>query len=206
MKIPDFETEQALLKQGFSVIGGVDEVGRGCWAGPVVAACVVLDQQVIDAERVTEIRDSKVLSKTKREHLDTLIKDFSVWAIGECSAQEIDSIGIGKATQLAMLRAVQALSVKPNHLLLDGREAVALPITQRSIIDGDATVLSIAAASIVAKVYRDALMTNFDLEYPGYGFSQHVGYGTKQHQEALKERGTTPLHRTSYKPIQKYSV
>ena len=204
---PDFHLECTKINKGHQRIAGLDEVGRGCWAGPVVAACVVFPNQVIlhGIPSAITIRDSKTLSLKQRTAADAYIKEVANWGIGKCSAKEIDAIGISKATRLAMLQALQALPEEPDFLLLDGRESVDLPIGQQAIIDGDATVLSIAAASIIAKVYRDQLMADYDRLYPNYGFAQHVGYGTKQHQEALKQSGLTPIHRLSYKPIKQYS-
>jgi ribonuclease HII len=207
MKYPDFTYESCLVSQDFSFIAGIDEVGRGCWAGPVVAAAVIIPTAVIGSPNDKlwlKIRDSKTLSKKQRATLDVFIKKHTIWAMGECSNQEIDSIGIAKATQLAMKRAVEDLTQQPDYLLLDGREKVALPIKQEAIIDGDALCLSIAAASIIAKEYRDALMQKYDEQYPGYGFGSHVGYGTKQHSDALQTLGKSPVHRLSYKPLQKY--
>ncbi len=124
-----------------------------------------------------------------------------IWAIGESSSQEVDRLGIVKATRLAMKRAIRSLRTEPDIILVDGREVIDLSIKQQSIIDGDASVLSIAAASIIAKVYRDQLMADYDNMYPGYGFSQHVGYGTAFHREALVSYGSTPIHRLTYKPL-----
>ncbi len=201
MKNPDFKYELALLDQGFSVVAGIDEVGRGCWAGPVVAAAVIFSEHHMDG-LINDIRDSKLLSAKKREALNQFIQASCDWGIGEASNQEIDSLGISQATHLAMLRAIEQLTLLPDHLIIDGREKLDTHYEQQSIIDGDALSISIAAASIIAKVYRDQLMTQYDIEYPGYQFSKHVGYGTKDHLSALKHYGVTKIHRLSYKPIQ----
>lgn len=206
MKNPDFSREQALIEQGFSLIAGLDEVGRGCWAGPVVAGAVIVPADILinPPEWVSGVRDSKVLSAKKRAALDPLIKENMIWAIGECSPREIDQLGISQATQLAMVRAIEALSSQPQHLLIDGRDQINSSISQTTIIDGDALCLSVAAASIVAKEYRDTLMAKADLEYPGYNFAKHVGYGTKDHITALKTLKPCTIHRLSYKPIRAF--
>ena len=229
MKYPDFSYEQTLASQGFSATAGIDEVGRGSWAGPVVAAAVIFPHHVIlrhaeespaDAgsriregsfsakadqdDTIRKIRDSKTLSKKQRNELNSWIKHNTIWAIGECTSVEIDRLGIGKATRLAMTRAVDSLSNKPDHLLIDGKDTLETSISQQTIIDGDVLVLSVAAASIVAKVYRDTLMEQLHEKYPPYGFASHVGYGTKAHIQALAKFGPCDIHRFSYKPVQKY--
>jgi ribonuclease HII len=203
MIIPTFQKELTLLPQGFFTIAGIDEVGRGCWAGPVVAAAVIFPTRLINTmpKDMPTIRDSKTLSAKQRQTAEIYIKQQTAWAVGEATPAEIDSIGISKATKLAMQRATLGLSIPPDYLLFDGRESVQLPIKQESIIDGDATILTIAAASIIAKVYRDTLMTQYDTMYPGYDFTSHVGYGTPRHIAALEKLGISPIHRTSYKPI-----
>lgn len=203
---PDASRELSLAAQGFLLVAGVDEVGRGCWAGPVVAGAVITPADILadPPEWVSGIRDSKVLSAKKRAALDLLIKENMVWAIGECSPREIDQLAISQATQLAMVRAIEALPGQPQHLLIDGRERINSPIPQTTIIDGDALCLSIAAASIIAKEYRDTLMAKADLEYPGYNFAKHVGYGTKDHITALKALKPCTIHRLSYKPIKAF--
>lgn len=203
MITPDFSREKELVTHNYSYIAGIDEVGRGCWAGPVVAAAVIFPSQYIQnpPAEMPIIRDSKTLSAKQRQIAEAYIKEHTTWAIGEASPQEIDSIGIGKATQLAMQRAILALQTKPDYLLFDGRESVQLDIPQQSIIDGDAKIRSIAAASIIAKNYRDRLMMEYDEQYPHHSFGKHVGYGTAAHIKALKEHGITPIHRLSYKPV-----
>lgn len=151
-----------------------------------------------------QINDSKKLATKKRQELEPLIKAHTVWAIASCESAEIDSLGIGRATCLAMERALVGLTDVPTSIdivLIDGRDRLAIDASQQSIIDGDAQVLSIAAASIIAKVYRDQLMVEHDRSYPNYGFGQHVGYGTKVHQAALQAHGPCPIHRLSYRPV-----
>ncbi len=179
---------------------GVDEAGRGPWAGPVVAACVILDK---DVPNIDEIKDSKVLSPKKRQELYEIIKEHSIYGIGIASNKEIDKIGIVKATELAIKRALKHMREKPTFLLIDGRDRFELPVKYKSIIDGDAKVQSISAASILAKVWRDKYMELVADIYPQYGFEKHKGYGTKLHIEMLKRYGTCEMHRFSFKPIKK---
>ena len=179
---------------------GVDEAGRGPWAGPVVAACVILDKEI---PKLNEIKDSKQLTEKKREELYEIIKANSIYGIGAASNKEIDKIGIVKATELAIKRAIGHMSEKPTFLLIDGRDNFDLPIKYKTIIKGDSRVKSIAAASILAKVWRDKYMKLIADIYPQYEFEKHKGYGTKIHLEALREYGICEMHRTSYKPVQK---
>ena len=221
MEYPTFDYELKLLDRGYTIIAGLDEVGRGAWAGPVVAACVTFPLKIITQlqnnsdengsqlvpsnQPIFSIRDSKTLSKKQRDVLATFIKEKTQWAIGESSNEEIDRLGIGQATRLAMSRSLLELSIEPDHLLIDGREYIGSPIKQQSIIKGDSLSFSIAAASIIAKVYRDQLMEQYEILYPHYGFRTHVGYGTKHHSAALEQFGPCPIHRQSYKPIQRFS-
>jgi ribonuclease HII len=179
---------------------GVDEAGRGPWAGPVVAASVMFHPN--DAIP-TGLNDSKKLSRAAREKLlEQLLSAHILHGIGIASAQEIDALNIWGATQLAMRRAVAAMPIAPQFALIDGKiEPKDFPCPTRAIIGGDGVSLSIAAASIVAKVTRDRMMDDYAREYPQYGFDRHAGYGTKQHQEALATHGPCPIHRTSYAPI-----
>jgi ribonuclease HII len=201
MLTPTYEFEQALLSKGFSFVGGVDEVGRGCWAGPVVACCVVLPTELLKNENMKHVRDSKTVTKKRRALLNTLLKSEAGWGIGEASNLEIDSLGIGNATQLAMERAIANCTIAPDTVLIDGREQLKIELPQQAIIDGDALSITIAAASIIAKEYRDTLMEQFDAQYAGYAFGKHVGYGTKIHQVALANLGPSPIHRYSFKPV-----
>ena len=200
---PTYDEEAALLDDGYAVIAGVDEAGRGSLAGPVVAGAVVLPKHP-SGEWVAGIRDSKQLTPRQREASLERMRDASVaMATGAASSTEIDDMGIIAATQTAMARAIDALPTRPDFLLLD---AILLPdvdIPQRSIIKGDAKHVSIAAASIVAKVTRDAMMRDYDSEYPGYGFAQHKGYATRQHMEGLENIGACPIHRFTFAPVRR---
>ncbi|GAB3986767.1 ribonuclease HII [Spirosoma daeguense] len=178
---------------------GLDEVGRGCLAGPVVAAAVVLPKNYTHSI----LNDSKQLSRIQRERLRTDIeRDSLAWAIAEVSHEDIDRINILKASFLAMHRAVDALTIKPEHLLVDGNRFVPYPmIPHTCIIKGDAHFLSIAAASVLAKTYRDELMEQLGLEFPAYGWAKNVGYPTPIHREAIREFGPTKYHRMSFRLI-----
>ena len=178
-------------------LAGVDEVGRGTLAGPVVAAAVILDFKNLP----DDINDSKKVSKKNREIISTKILENSITSIGHATVEEIDDINILRASLLAMKRAVEGLSKKPKLVLIDGNHIPDIKIESKSIIKGDNKSLSIAAASIVAKVYRDNLMTEYSKKYPGYLWEKNSGYGTKEHLEAIKNLGITPIHRTSFKPI-----
>ena len=177
---------------------GVDEVGRGPLAGPVVAAAVILKLD----EKIEELNDSKKLSPPKRENLVDAIKSNSIsWSIGISSQMEIDSINILQASLLAMKRAVEGLKIVPELVLIDGNNTPDLDIQTRTIIKGDQTERCIMAASIYAKVSRDKLMENYALQYPNFGFENNKGYGTKFHLNALKNHNPSPIHRLSFKPM-----
>ena len=177
---------------------GIDEVGRGSLAGPVVAAAVILDPQ----QPITGLTDSKKLSAKIRETLAEQIKQNALaYAIGKASVAEIDEINILQASLLAMRRAVHQLRIKPTQLLIDGNQSPNLPFPTQCIIKGDSKIAAISAASIVAKVSRDHEMVGYEIEFPGYGFAQHKGYGTKQHREALYRLGVTSIHRRSFAPV-----
>jgi ribonuclease HII len=176
---------------------GLDEVGRGCLAGPVVAAAVILPGDYSHPI----LNDSKQLTRTQRETLrGDIERDALAWAVAEVSHEDIDRINILKASFLAMHRAVDALSIRPEHLLVDGNRFTPYPmIPHTCIIKGDAHFLSIAAASVLAKIYRDNLMERLDKEYPAYGWAQNVGYPTPVHRKAIREFGPTPYHRMSFR-------
>ncbi len=198
----DDSYEQLAQAAGALSIAGVDEVGRGALFGPVVAAAVILPTDchasVLQAEG---LRDSKQLDQEQRERLDGIIRSCAVAvAVAEVDAVTIDRINIYQATKLAMLKAVQALAGAPDHLLIDALR-LAHPCAQTSIVYGDSRSLSIAAASVVAKVYRDARMSTLHLDYPVYGLHEHKGYGTPAHQRALLRHGPSPLHRRSFRPV-----
>ena len=192
--LPDFSFE---LASNHTIICGIDEAGRGPWAGPVCAAAVVLDQRNIPAG----LNDSKKLTEAKRELLFPEIMCAADVGVGLVSAAEIDEINILQATYLAMSRAVAALKSKPTLALIDGNRAPKLFCATQTIIGGDAKSLSIAAASIIAKVTRDRLMCELDKTYPAYGFVRHKGYGTAAHAAALAKYGPCTEHRKSFAPI-----
>lgn len=180
------------------LIAGVDEAGRGPLAGPVVAAAVVLDPDV----PIDGLRDSKQLSAARRERLAELIRERArAWSVGRVEADDIDRINILQATLLAMRRAVEALSVRPERVLVDGTHCPELPCRVEAVVGGDKRIASISAASILAKVTRDAEMMDLDSRYPEYGFGRHKGYPTSEHRRALVEHGPCPLHRRSFAPV-----
>lgn len=203
VKIPTFREERELLARGFTVVAGVDEAGCGCWAGPVYAAAVILPFD----SRIGLVRDSKTLSLDQRERVVVRIKEeAAAWAVGWASHEEVDALNIRGAGALAMRRAIESLPMQPQFVLSDAFKIPGLTIPMKAIIRGDATVKSIAAASVVAKVARDIRMHELDKEFPGYGFAEHKGYGTKAHQEALAKLGPSPIHRMSYAPLKKYAA
>jgi ribonuclease HII len=199
---PTYENERALIAEGRHFVAGVDEVGRGPLAGPVCVGAVILDP----ADLPEGLNDSKVLTAARREALAEAIYASAIAvALAFASVDEIDRFNIRGATLLAMRRAVAALSVKPHYALIDGRDTPpGLLCPARPIIGGDGLSLSIAAASIVAKVARDALMARLDAVHPGYGFARHAGYATREHAAALTRLGPCPLHRRSFKPIARF--
>jgi ribonuclease HII len=190
--------EEAARARGARRIAGIDEVGRGPLFGPVVAAAVILAPNFAFAG----LNDSKKLSERKRAELDVEIRANAVsWAIAEVDAETIDRINIRQASLLAMRRAVEQLALSPDLLLVDGRDMIDWECPQQAVIHGDATSFSIAAASVLAKVYRDRLLVELDRAYPGYGLAQHKGYPCPAHLSALKRLGPTPLHRKSFHPV-----
>ncbi len=189
--------ERLARSAGARAIAGVDEVGRGCLFGPVFAGAVILDP----ARPIRGLNDSKALDAEQREALDLKIRERAIaWAIGAADCFEIDEINILQAARLAMKRAVEKLSIRPDYLLVDAC-SIDLPIEQKSLIKGDARSVSIAAASIVAKVARDAAMRRWDLVFPLYGLARHKGYYTPEHVSAIREHGPTWLHRYSFEPV-----
>lgn len=186
------------LSRGF--VAGVDEVGRGPLAGPVVAAAVILDPD----NPVSELKDSKRLSPSRREALYREITSKAIaWGVGRAEVEEIDRLNILQASLLAMRRAVLLLDPAPRRVLVDGNHCPPLDCSVEAIIRGDATVAAISAASIIAKVTRDHEMIDLDRSYPGYGLAKHKGYPSREHLEALQRLGVTPLHRRSYAPVRK---
>ena len=189
--------EKELYTQGIQLIAGVDEVGRGPLAGPVVAAAVILPK----ACKIPGLNDSKKIPKSKHKEIyEAVLQEAIAIGIGVKDNHVIDQVNIYEATKLAMMEAIGQLEPQPQHLLIDAMK-LDLPISQTSIIKGDANSLSIAAASIVAKVTRDQMMEEFDREYPGYDFAQNAGYGTAKHLAGLDQLGVTPIHRRSFEPI-----
>jgi len=190
--------EKAARQCGALRIAGLDEVGRGPMFGPVVAAAVILDCNT----RFRGLTDSKKLPEQKRVELDVEIRAKAVaWAIAAVDAETIDRINIRRASLLAMRLAVEQLSVVPDYLLIDGVDTIEWPCPQQSVVQGDGTSYSIAAASVLAKVYRDGLLVEFDRQYPGYGLASHKGYCSREHMEALARLGPTPLHRRNWSPV-----
>ena len=189
--------EKELYTQGIQLIAGVDEVGRGPLAGPVVAAAVILPK----ACKIPGLNDSKKIPKSKHKEIyEAVLQNAIAIGIGIKDNQVIDQVNIYEATKLAMREAIGQLEPQPQHLLIDAMR-LDLPISQTSIIKGDANSLSIAAAAIVAKVTRDQMMEEFDRKYPGYDFAQNAGYGTAKHLAGLDQLGVTPIHRRSFEPI-----
>ncbi|MFQ6547010.1 ribonuclease HII [Aestuariibius sp. 2305UL40-4] len=195
---PDHSFETRAAAGGAQCIAGVDEVGRGPLAGPVVAAAVVLDPTCIPEG----LNDSKALTARRREALCDAVQAAHAVGIGQASVEEIDALNILQASHLAMVRAIAALPSAPDHLLIDGNRLPAdLPCAAETIVKGDARSLSIAAASIVAKVWRDRLMVDLAQQCPGYGWERNAGYGSKEHRDAIQNLGITPFHRRSFAPV-----
>ncbi|KPL88223.1 ribonuclease HII [Ardenticatena maritima] len=203
-QLPTLHYERLFWSQGKRYVAGCDEAGRGCWAGPVMVAAVVLPADVTMANvlRAAGVRDSKLLTPAQREALVPLIEEVALaTAVASASPAEIDRLGIAPATRLAIRRALEQLPLAPQALLLDAFPLPESPLPQEALVRGDSLSISIAAASILAKVARDRLMEAYDTDYPGYGFARHKGYGTAEHRAALQRLGPTPLHRHTWKPI-----
>ena len=198
----NLEIETDLWSKNINNICGIDEVGRGCLAGPVYSAAVILDQNTnFESKDFNQINDSKKLSEKKREKLFDYIIDISKFGIGICTVEEIDHLGIQEAVKVSMKRAVESLEIQPDHLLIDNMK-LDLDIPQTSIIKGDQISKSISSASIIAKVSRDNLMKNqISNNFPMYKFEKNKGYGTKEHMDAIKTFGITKQHRKSFEPI-----
>ena len=195
--MPDYAIEKQFLAQNEGPIAGVDEVGRGPLAGPVLAAAVILDQ-----EKIPEgLNVSKKLTMRRREALFARIMDIAIIGIGQADVEEIDGLNIRRATHLAMARAVSALSETPAFAIVDGNDPPPLACPCETIVGGDGRSVSIAAASIIAKVTRDRMMMKLDEGYPGYGWRTNMGYGTKEHLEGMQRLGITPHHRKSFAPV-----
>lgn len=185
------------------VIVGIDEVGRGCWAGPLLAAAVVIPDEFVGSDM---LRDSKKMTKKKLESADKLIRLQALsFGIGWVSAQEIDNLGLTKSTSQAMQRAIDQITIHYDQIIIDGNYNYLIDNQKATtLIKADDSIVAVSAASIIAKVARDNFMIDQEKLFPGYGFDNHVGYGTKLHTQALTKLGITPLHRRSYKPIQKF--
>jgi ribonuclease HII len=200
-RFPNLDEEDALKSQGYELIAGIDEVGRGALAGPVVAGAVILPHTA-NLPWFGLVRDSKELDHRKRESLFDLInREAIAVGIGIVPPQVIDSVNILKATRLAMMQAVEKLPIQPGFLLVDRLGLSQCPIPQRGITRGDKICLSVACASIIAKVTRDRMMEEFDQTYPGYGFARHKGYGTGSHLSCLQKLGPSPIHRLYFAPV-----
>jgi ribonuclease HII len=208
---PDWENELELCFDGHMLVAGVDEAGRGAWAGPLVAGAVIfpnpnelnIAESAADlSAELAALRDSKMLTSNVREQLLDAIKSSALAVgVGIVSPALIDLIGIGPSNRLAMARAIRDLSIRPDYLVIDAFRLPLVPIQQRPITKGDATCMSIAAASVVAKVTRDRIMRSLDIEHSGYNFSRHKGYGTPEHAQAILKEGVTSIHRKSFAPI-----
>ncbi len=194
-----YDFEDQARSEGFCFIAGVDEVGRGCLAGPVVAAACILDRK---KPLPQGLDDSKKLTAAQRETINSELRENAVaFGIGAVEADEIDRINILEATKKAMLLAIQALTPAADYLLIDALQLKLVRLPQKALIKGDSISVSIAAASIIAKTYRDELMRNYEATYPQYGFAGHKGYGCASHFEALREHGPSPLHRKTFRGV-----
>lgn len=197
-RVCGWRLERAVRELGAQSIAGLDEVGRGPMFGPVVAAAVILPFNC----RLTGLTDSKQLTEKQRNEFEVLVQAKALaWAVAAVDVETIDRINILRASLLAMRMAVEKLTIQPDYLLIDGINEIEWPCPQQSVIQGDSTSLSIAAASVLAKVHRDRLLVELDRVYPGYGLASHKGYCSKEHMAALARLGPTPLHRKSYGPV-----
>lgn len=201
MTIPTFTEEQRQWARGFRYVAGIDEAGRGPLAGPVVAAAVIIPNE-LQSDWLHLVADSKMLTAARREYLYKCLYEAALSiGIGITDAETIDRVGIAKATRLAMETAVKQLTPIPDYLLIDYFRLPEVKVPQKGITSGDSLCFSIASASIIAKVTRDHLMVEFDQIYPGYRFAAHKGYGTKEHFECLQRLGASPIHRRSFQPV-----
>jgi ribonuclease HII len=203
LHFPTFAIEKLLLEEGFSLIAGVDEVGRGALAGPLCVGVVIFDAALITSTEgvIQGINDSKKLSPRQRESGLEIIRARSIYSSSILvSHRTVDRLNINCATEFALNRLIESITIKPDVIILDGNFSFNSPVPIRSILKGDTKSISIASASIVAKVHRDSIMERFDDIYPGYHFSSNKGYGTRRHLESLTSRGPSPIHRRSYEP------
>lgn len=196
---PNYEFEEKY--PDYKIIAGVDEAGRGAWAGDIFLGVFVLNRQHLEGKDFLPLNDSKKLSLTKRQELFEMLNDMGTYSVGRCSSEEIDSFGLTKATTIALQRALEMLPITPDLLLLDAGIAKMNSVSCCSIIKGDSKSYNIAGASIVAKTLRDRYMGIMGKTYPQWGFEIHMGYGTKLHAEKIAEHGISPIHRRSFKPI-----
>ena len=197
-------TDLSLERELGGTVAGIDEAGRGPWAGPVVAAAVIFPDGPLPDGILLGVRNSKQLKPGVRDELHDLVRSHALVGVGQASVAEIDELNILQATLLAMKRAFGALPVVPEAALVDGNRAPDLPCRVRTVVKGDDKSLSVAAASIIAKVTRDRLMVALDARYPGYGFARHKGYGTQVHSAAIARLGVSPVHRCSFRPIRMF--
>jgi ribonuclease HII len=212
MKFPTFKFETEKFQQGIDLVAGCDEVGIAPLAGPVVACAVILNKENVAGRRTKSkwwyrVRDSKTVNEKERAALVEFIKDNCLaYALGEVPHETIDQINIYQATMQAMRQALDGLSIKPQFLFIDGKHKIKNldGINQEAVVDGDAKILSISAASIIAKVYRDGVMNELHMRYPNYNFHLNKGYPTKFHREALVKHGPTPVHRRSFALVKQY--
>jgi ribonuclease HII len=201
LQVPDFAFEQSFVDQGYLLVAGLDEAGRAPLAGPVSAAAVILDLSK-RPPWLDEVNDSKILSPGRRENLEAvIIREALAWGVGIISAAEIDEFGIARAARLAMIKAIRYLDPQPNAVIIDHFRLPECNLPQRGITRGDSRCLTIACASILAKVVRDRLMQQADELYPGYGFSRNKGYPTPEHLAALRNLGPCEIHRRSFRPL-----
>lgn len=195
---PTLRFESSLIKQGYKYVAGIDEAGRGAWAGPIVAAAVVLDTN----QRISGLKDSKLFTPLKRkEYFDWLITKLDVWQIGVLDNAYIDEHGLGQANRDVMTQALEQLDVTPDYVLADGRIFKHDTLPHQNIIKGDQKIATIAAASIIAKVVRDEIMVHYHNQMPHYHFDRHKGYGTQLHLAALQKHGRSHIHRVSFHPM-----
>ncbi len=201
MKKPTRRLENKLKKQGYSLVAGVDEAGRGALAGPIVGACVILP----DKKFVNNIKDSKLLSPAERSRIYLkIIKNAVCWSVAVVSPSQIDKFGINEANAHVFRKSIKKLNIAPDFVLIDGTKITSVPFPHEYVVGGDSSVMSIAAASIVAKVTRDHIMNVLHSKYPEYGIDSHKGYGTTMHIKAIKTLGPSDIHRKTFKPMSYY--
>lgn len=204
---PNFEYESSFWNAGIQHVAGIDEAGRGALAGPVAAGVVIFPPRLELQDELHGVRDSKQMTPRAREEWAVIIKEqAAAWGVGFASSLEIDELGIVPATRLAALRALEQLPLSPQHILLDFLRLPDCPLPQSALVKGDRRSLSIAAASVLAKTSRDALMAEYESQYPGYGFGVHKGYATACHLRQIARLGACPLHRCSFAPLKSFSM